>query len=60
MGIKSDKTFEDIVERLVALVGHQPAADGAKTDNHEDRSGDQPEDNGAPPSAKTPFDHKKR
>lgn len=60
MPIKSDKTFEDIVERLVALVGPAPAGDGAKADSHEDQSRDQPEDNGAPPSAKTPFDHKKR
>ena len=60
MGIKSAKTFEEIVERLVALVGAPPADHRTKADGHEDPAPDRSEENGAPPSAKTTFDHKKR
>jgi len=59
MGIKADKTFEDIVERLVALVG-PPPADAAKTDTHERPASNQSEEKDAEPSAKPPFDQKKR
>jgi hypothetical protein len=60
MGIKSDKTFEDIVERLVALVGPQPADGGAKPDTHERPASNQSEEKDGQPSSKTPFVQKKR
>jgi hypothetical protein len=55
MGIKSDKTFEDIVERLVALVSPHPADDDAKVDTHEGPASNQSEEKDARPSSKTPF-----
>jgi hypothetical protein len=60
MGIKSDKTFEDIVERLIALDGPQPAGDDAKADTHERPASNQSEEKDAQPSPKTSFDQKKR
>lgn len=56
----SDKTFEDIVERLVALVGPQPADDDGKADTHERPAPYQSEEKDAQPSAKTSFDQKQR
>jgi hypothetical protein len=60
MGIKSDKTFEDIVERMVALVSPPPADDDAKVDTHERPASNQSEEKDGQPSSKTPFVQKKR
>jgi len=60
MGIKSDKTFEEIVERFAALVSPRPADHEAKVDNHEGPASDQSEEKHARPSSKSPFDQKKR
>jgi len=60
MGIKSDKTFEEIVERFAALFGPQPAGHDAKADSHEGPASDQSAEKHARPSSKSPFDQKKR
>ena len=60
MSIKSDKTFEEIVERLVALVRPEPKETDT-TDVRPHTADDQPFDRASPrPRPEGPDTHRKR
>lgn len=54
MGIKSDKTFEEIVERLVALFKPQPEKQDADAVPSQGSSSTSPDRDASIPAASTP------